>query len=285
MKNLFFFAFLFCLFSCSNSEQKSDKPNIILFFCDDLGYGDLGVYGHPTIKTPNLDRMAGEGLKFTNFYSGSPACTASRYALLTGRYPIRSGFSWVLYPHSSRGIHPDERTLAEGLIEVGYSTACYGKWHLGTTKKEYLPLQNGFDEYFGLPYSNDMIPPRHPEIALMDGNDTLELSPDQTTLTKRYTERAVEFIQKKKWLFGNWKKEEPLKSSKEKIGDLIQEYGDAASIVGGDGIAKVIGKVLGSVDLETLKSRVEKKLSENKKRIVVYIDDIEHICNNIIIKL
>jgi arylsulfatase len=198
MKNLLFLACLFTLISCSTSEQKNSKPNIILFFCDDLGYGDLGVYGHPTIKTPNLDRMAAQGLKFTNFYSGSPACTASRYALLTGRYPIRSGFPWVLYPNSSRGIHPNEWTLAEGLKAGGYATGCFGKWHLGTTKKEYLPLQNGFDEYLGLPYSNDMIPPIHPEIALMDGNDTLELSPDQTTLTRRYTERAIEFIQKKK---------------------------------------------------------------------------------------
>lgn len=198
MKNLLFLACLFTLISCSTSEQKNSKPNIILFFCDDLGYGDLGVYGHPTIKTPNLDRMAAQGLKFTNFYSGSPACTASRYALLTGRYPIRSGFPWVLYPNSSRGIHPNEWTLAEGLKAGGYATGCFGKWHLGTTKKEYLPLQNGFDEYLGLPYSNDMIPPIHPEIALMDGNDTLELSPDQMTLTRRYTERAIEFIQKKK---------------------------------------------------------------------------------------
>lgn len=199
MKNLFFFSLLIFLFSCSSQEQKSSKqPNIILFFCDDLGYGDLGVYGHPTIKTPNLDRMAANGLKFTNFYSGSPACTASRYALLTGRYPIRSGFPWVLFPNSSRGIHPDEWTLAEGMKEGGYATGCFGKWHLGTAKKDYLPLQNGFDEYLGLPYSNDMLPPNHPEIALMDGNDTLELSPDQTTLTRRYTERAIEFINKKK---------------------------------------------------------------------------------------
>jgi len=185
------------LFSaCSSDNQKNDHPNFIILFADDMGYGDLAVYGHPSIKTPNLDRMAAEGMKFTNFYSGSPACTASRYALLTGRYPRRSGFSWVLVPSSKRGIHPDERTLAEGLKGAGYHTAMFGKWHLGTTKREYLPLQNGFDEYLGLPYSNDMIPPKWQPIALIDGNDTLEMDPDQTQLTRRYTERAVDFISK-----------------------------------------------------------------------------------------
>ncbi len=196
MKYHFFLFSIFLLISCHQKNQIPSPPNIILFFCDDLGYGDLGNYGHPTIRTPNLDRMAAQGLKFTNFYSGSPACTASRYALLTGRYPIRSGFSWVLVPNSSRGLHPKEVTIAEGLKNAGYATACYGKWHLGNTKKEFLPLQNGFDEYLGLPYSNDMLPPRWGEIPLMEGNDTIEVSPDQSLLTKRYTERAIEFIQK-----------------------------------------------------------------------------------------
>ena len=180
----------------SSNEIENASPNIIVLFADDLGYGDLGVYGHPTIRTPNLDAMAAKGMKFTNFYSGSPACTASRYALLTGRYPIRSGFQWVLYPNSSRGIHPNEYTLAEGMKDAGYATACFGKWHLGTTKKEYLPLQNGFDEYFGLPYSNDMIPPLWNDIPLLEGNDTISVNPDQRTLTKKYTERTIDFITK-----------------------------------------------------------------------------------------
>ncbi|MCB9304261.1 MAG: sulfatase [Lewinellaceae bacterium] len=179
-------------------EAGRELPNIVILFSDDLGYGDLSAYGHPTIRTPNLDRMAAEGMKFTNFYSGSPACSASRYALLTGRFPVRSGFDWVLYPKSERCIHPREWTLAEGLKQAGYATACYGKWHLGTTKKEYLPLQNGFDEYVGLPYSNDMLPPQHPPIALMEGNDTLQLNPDQTQLTALYTARAKAFIRKHK---------------------------------------------------------------------------------------
>ena len=185
------------LLSCASKDQPP-PPNIVLLFADDLGYGDLGTFGHPTILTPNLDGLAAKGVKFTNFYSGSPACTASRYALLTGRYPVHSGFDWVLYPYSSKGIHPHEITLAEGLKQQGYATGAFGKWHLGTTKKNYLPLQNGFDEYLGLPYSNDMIPPVHPDIPLLDGNDTLELNPDQSTLTRRYTERAISFIEKNK---------------------------------------------------------------------------------------
>ncbi len=198
--------YLVCLtlgivFSCQNSlgtnQQKanlSKLPNIILLFCDDLGYGDLGITGHPGIRTPNLDRMAMEGMRLTNFYSASPACTASRYSLLTGKYPKRSGFGWVLVPNSPRGLHPSEMTIAELLKENGYATACYGKWHLGTTQKDYLPLQNGFDEYLGLPYSNDMRPPKWPDIPLMEGNDTLELNPDQRKLTQLYTERTKQFI-------------------------------------------------------------------------------------------
>jgi arylsulfatase A len=193
--NLFLLLTFLLLQNCNSSNSiKNTTPNIIILFADDLGYGDLGVYGHPTIRTPNLDAMAATGMKFTNFYSGSPACTASRYALLTGRYPIRSGFPWVLYPNSSRGIHADEYTLAEGMKDAGYATACFGKWHLGTTKKEYLPLQNGFDEYFGLPYSNDMIPPLWNDIPLIEGNDTISFNPDQKTLTKQYTERTIDFI-------------------------------------------------------------------------------------------
>ena len=183
---------LFSLFS--ESERTLETPNIIIIFFDDMGYGDLGCYGHPTIRTPHMDRLASNGIKFTNFYSGSPACTASRYALLTGKYPIESGFGWVLYPNSERGIHQDEETLAEILKDNGYKTSCIGKWHLGSTRNSYLPLQNGFDEYFGLPYSNDMIPPRRESIPLYNGNDTLELDPDQTWLTKKYTEKAVNFI-------------------------------------------------------------------------------------------
>ncbi len=190
--------FLAVLLIAKGSQPEPVKPNIIILFCDDLGYGDLGVYGHPTIRTPNLDRMASKGMKFTSFYSGSPACTASRYALLTGRYPVRSVFGWLLMPLSARGIHPKEYTLSEGLKSEGYATGCFGKWHLGTAKQEYSPLSNGFDEYLGLPYSNDMIPPKHNDIAYFDGRDTIAMNPDQRQLTKAYTERAIAFMKKNK---------------------------------------------------------------------------------------
>lgn len=178
------------------NKPAQNTPNIIIIYCDDLGYGDLGVTGHPDIKTPRLDKMALDGIRFTNYYSASPASTASRYALLTGRYPPRAGFRWVLNPDSDKGIHPEELTVAELLKEQGYRTAMYGKWHLGSTKKEYLPLQNGFDEWVGLPYSNDMLPPKYPDIALMSGNDTLEMNPDQSLLTELYTDKALSFIEK-----------------------------------------------------------------------------------------
>lgn len=177
---------------------KEKQPNIILIYCDDMGYGDLSITGHPHIKTPHIDRMALSGIRFTNYYSASPASTASRYSMLTGRYPSRSGFAWVLDPTSPKGLHPQELTMAELLKEQGYATAMYGKWHLGSTRKEFLPLQNGFDEYVGLPYSNDMIPPNYQDIALLNGNDTLEINPDQSRLTELYTQKTISFIKRHK---------------------------------------------------------------------------------------
>ena len=177
------------------TAAQAITPNIVILFLDDAGYGDFGAYGHPTIRTPNIDRMAAEGMRFTQFYSASPACTASRYALLTGRLPVRSGFAWVLNPDSPRGMHPEEWTLAEGLKTAGYATAIYGKWHLGRPP-QYLPLQHGFDEYLGLPYSNDMQPPRWESLPLIEGNDVVELDPDQSRLTRMTTKRSVDFIRR-----------------------------------------------------------------------------------------
>lgn len=197
-KSCLFIPALTMALSPAAAQNNKERPNIIIIYPDDLGYGDIGITGHPDIKTPNLDKMALNGLRLTNYYSASPASTASRYSLMTGRYPIRSGFRWVLNPDSEKGIHPDELTLAEMLKSQGYATAIFGKWHLGSTKKEYLPLQNGFDEYVGLPYSNDMLPPKYPDIALMNGNDTIEMNPDQSKLTALYTEKTISFIKKHK---------------------------------------------------------------------------------------
>jgi len=163
-KKLFATLCFILLLWCSTSEilaqdTAKDTPNFVIIFADDLGYGDLSSYGHPTIKTPNLDQMAAEGQKWTNFYVGASVCTPSRAALLTGRLPVRSGMASskvrVLFPNSLGGLPSEEITLAEQLKTVGYSTACIGKWHLGH-KEEYLPTSNGFDYYFGIPYSNDM---------------------------------------------------------------------------------------------------------------------------------
>jgi len=184
------------------AATKQKKPNFIIIFMDDMGYADVGCFGAQGYSTPNMDRMAAEGLKLTNFYSAAPVCTPSRAALLTGCYPERVGGLRVLFPDRDKGpswigINPEETTLAEMLKAVGYRTAIVGKWHLGD-KKMFLPLQHGFDEYFGLPYSNDMRQGRNgmPPLPLIEGNETIEEEPDQSQLTRRYTERAVKIIEK-----------------------------------------------------------------------------------------
>jgi arylsulfatase A len=169
------------------------RPNFVIIFCDDLGYGDPTCYGHPTIRTPNVDRMAKEGQRWTDFYAAASVCTPSRAALLTGRLPIRSGMCSderrVLFPDSAGGLPQSELTIAEALKTAGYATACVGKWHLGHLP-QYLPTRHGFDSYFGIPYSNDMRP-----TPLMENAKVVEEPADQTTLTKRYTERAIGFIE------------------------------------------------------------------------------------------
>ena len=195
-------------------EEKdiSSPPNFIVIFCDDMGYGDLGAYGHPTIATPNLDRMATEGQRWTSFYTGASVCTPSRAALLTGRLPIRSGMCSserrVLFPNSSGGLPDTEITIAEALKESGYSTGCIGKWHLGHLSP-YHPDQHGFDFYFGVPYSNDMDrvndspegraafqepKPEYWNLPLYRNRELLERPTNQNNLTRRYTEEAVSFI-------------------------------------------------------------------------------------------
>lgn len=194
---------------CNSQEER--PPNIIVIFADDLGYGDLGVYGHPTIQTPRLDRMAQEGLKFTQFYTAASVCTPSRAGLLTGRLPIRSGMASdnrrVLFPDSRRGLPPEELTLAEALKDAGYATAAIGKWHLGHMP-EYTARQHGFDYFYGLKYSNDMdrVPSRpareqfadpvseYWDLELLRNEEVIEQPAEQTTLMQRYSDEAIAFM-------------------------------------------------------------------------------------------
>ena len=206
-------------FSCASPSQEkgAQKPNIVLIFADDMGYGDVGVFGHPTIKTPNLDRLAYEGQKWTNFYVTAPVCTPSRAGLMTGRLPIRSGMCsdkrGVLFPDSKGGLPESEITIASALKQADYSTAIIGKWHLGHLEP-FDPNSHGFDYYFGIPYSNDMdhnFPDSvnyfeacaFPEdgyfnVPLKRNRETIEQPANQNTITKRYTEEAVKYIEEHK---------------------------------------------------------------------------------------
>ena len=166
-------------------------PNIVMIYVDDLGYGDLGCYGS-NIRTPNLDRMAAEGVRFTQFYSANPVCSPARAALLTGRYPTRTGVPNVIMAPDKTGLSPSETTLAALLKPQGYKTMCIGKWHLGH-QPQYLPTNRGFDEYYGIPYSNDMTPR-----PLMHNTEILEEPAVLETLTPRYTRQALQFIERSK---------------------------------------------------------------------------------------
>lgn len=198
---------------CTPKKSDTTRPNVIVILMDDVGYGDLGSYGATGYTTPNIDRLASEGTRFTNFYAAQPVCSASRAGLLTGCYPNRIGISGALFPRDTVGLNTDEYTMAEMFKDQGYATACIGKWHLGW-QKEFLPMQHGFDEYFGLPYSNDMWPHsdvtgervpknhrrnRYPDLPLIEGDEvvsTISSLKDQDQLTTLYTEKAVDFIQR-----------------------------------------------------------------------------------------
>ena len=190
---------------------QSQKPNFIIIFTDDQGYGDLGIYGHPTIKTPNIDQMAMEGQKWTNFYVAANVCTPSRSAIMTGRLPVRTGMysnkRRVLFPNSDGGLPSKENTIAKLLKGAGYATAAIGKWHLGHLP-QYLPTSHGFDYYYGIPYSNDMdrvndlsymqyfvdSKTENFNVPLMRNEEIIERPANQNTITRRYTEEAVNYI-------------------------------------------------------------------------------------------
>jgi arylsulfatase A-like enzyme len=170
------------------------KPNIVLIFIDDMGYADITPFGNTQVRTPNLDKFATEGMKFTSFYA-APVCSMSRAALMTGCYNTRVSIPGVLFPKDNIGLNPDEITLAEIVKPMGYATCAIGKWHLGH-HPEFLPTRQGFDHYFGLPYSNDMGSPRkgYPPLPLINDEKVIETEPDQSELTRRYTEEAITFI-------------------------------------------------------------------------------------------
>ncbi len=281
-KKIFFIALLFNFWSFYGF-QNNNSPNYIVIFVDDMGYGDLGVYGNPTISTPHLDKMAFEGQKWTQFYSAASVCTPSRAALLTGRLPVRSGMASsknpVLFPNSLSGLPATELTLAEKLKEKNYKTAIVGKWHLGHTKN-YLPNNHGFDYYFGIPYSNDMdkinnnnywseyenkeLSSDSYNVPLMENFDIIERPVDQTTITSRYVDKTLQLI-------NNYKNDNffiylshnlphiPLYASKRFLGKSKRGlYGDVIEEID-YGVGLIINEL--------------KKLNLDKKTIVVFTSD------------
>ncbi|MEM6504758.1 MAG: sulfatase [Planctomycetota bacterium] len=201
---------LMAAFACTSATTTDRPPNVVIFYTDDMGYADLSSYGSTICTTPNLDELAASGMRFTSFYVSEAVCSASRSSLITGCYAQRISIRGALGPKSTHGLNPDETTIAELVKPLGYATSCIGKWHLGHLPHA-LPTSHGFDEYFGLPYSNDMWPwhygdqdrgligsPNWPDLPVIDGTETVELNPRQESLTPRYTERALDFIDRKK---------------------------------------------------------------------------------------
>jgi arylsulfatase A-like enzyme len=195
------------LMLCASLHAQAPHPNFVVIYCDDLGYGDIGPFGSAKHRTPNLDRMAAEGVRFTNFYVTSGVCTPSRSSLMTGSYPRRVNMHqdasnrWVLFPVAQKGLHPGEITVAEVLKQQGYATGIIGKWHLGD-QRQFLPTRQGFDFYFGIPYSNDMYErkngePEWPPLPLLRNETVIEAPVDQVTITRRYTSEAIRFIKER----------------------------------------------------------------------------------------
>ncbi len=192
----------------NKTTTKNTKPNIVLIFTDDQGYGDIGCFGAKGFKTPNLDKMAAEGMRFSNFYVGQAVCCPSRAALMTGCYPQRIEMFQNINADENVGLNPDEETIAEVLKKQNYATACFGKWHLGH-REPFLPTKQGFDEFWGLPYSHDMKPEsakiytqwasvieKYPPLPLMHNEEIIEENPDPAKLTTFYTEKCIDFIER-----------------------------------------------------------------------------------------
>lgn len=265
----------------SADRDKRSEPNFIIIFADDMGYGDIGAFGNPTIKTPNLDRMAYQGQKWTNFYVAAPVSTPSRAALLTGRLPVRTGMSSekrrVLFPDSNGGLPPGEITLARLLKDHGYRTAAVGKWHLGH-KSPFLPTDHGFESYFGIPYSNDMDKIEKTDyltladleryqaynVPLMRDDRIVERPADQRTITRRYTEEIIDKIRSYKkepfflYLAHSFPHIPLFRSGEFKDRSLAGIYGDVI-----EEIDWSVGRIL-----ETLK---EEKIAE--KTLVIFTSD------------
>lgn len=204
MKKAFQLLVIVFFFSC-NHQEKNASPNIIFILTDDQGYGDLGVYGAKDIQTPHLDQLAADGARFTSYYATQPVCSASRASILTGCYPDRIGIHNAYSPGSKLGLNPEETTLPELLKAKGYATGIFGKWHLGDAP-EFQPRKHGFDEYYGILYSNDMWPQHpqqgewfnFPDIYLYENETPLKVLKDQTFLTAALTDKAIDFIRRNK---------------------------------------------------------------------------------------
>ncbi len=248
------------------ADERS--PNIVIVFCDDLGYGDLSCQGEQRWRTPHLDRMAAEGVRFTDFNVAQPVCSASRASLLTGCYANRIGIHGALGPHAKHGLHGDEVTLAELCRSRGYATAIHGKWHLGH-HEPFLPLNHGFDEFSGIPYSNDMWP-SHPEarkgtyppLPLFEGHDVVAENPDQRTFTTGFTDRICDFIRANA--------DEPffayLAHPMPHVPLFVAEEGRSGAGLYGDVITEIdagVGKILATLD--------ELSLTENT--LVIFTSD------------
>lgn len=251
------------------SCYADDKPNIVLIYADDLGYADIGCFGGTT-PTPNLDQIARQGVRFTDFYVAQAVCSASRTALLSGCLPNRVGILGALGPQSNIGINRSEQLLPEGLKANGYHTAMFGKWHLGH-HPEFLPVNHGFDEYYGLPYSNDMWPfhPQakpgtYPPLPLIEGLSIIARNPDQSLLTNSYTAHAIDFIKRKKddtfFVY--------LAHSMPHVPIYVSKHGDGAT---GKGIyADVIAEIdrgIGRI-LDTLK-----EIGQEENTLVIFTSD------------